>query len=369
MINKNLADKINDLTRRNIPFVFYYHPGQPEPRLAAQTSQNLLTASSCREIKDTSGFIAAPFISQKKTPLVLLRPDIYLTDMASMPALENSLPSYPHIGENHTELVQTERDDYIRTAAELIARIKQKEAEKVVFSRIIPAYLPPDYSPGIFVQRLKERMDNAFVYFLRLPGIGTWMGATPEILLTTQGNRWKTTSLAGTMPVVSPSAAIIWGSKEKREQEIVTEFIETKLRLFGIDNYEKTGPHTVHAGQVAHLKTDIEFAAVEDHEKQWRFIDALHPTPAVCGVPREKAMNCIARYERHEREYYSGFLGEWNLAGEVNLYVNLRCMKILGEKAALLVGGGITAASVPEKEWEETEQKAQTLLSLLRSCP
>jgi isochorismate synthase len=367
MINTKLADKINDLARKNLPFAFYYHPGQAEPRLAAQRNHALHTARSCREISVASGIIAAPFAGQE--PLVLLRPDIYLTDTSSILALNpSSLPEGPNIEKDTAEWIQTGREYYISAAAELIALIKRQEMEKVVLSRIISALLPPDYSPGIFVQRLKEKMDGAFVYFLRLPGKGTWMGATPEILLTAQKERWKTVSLAGTTPVPGVSNEIIWGPKEKREQEIVTDFIEAQLRSFGMENYEKTGPYTARAGQVAHLKTDIEFAAPKDHMGE-AFIDALHPTPAVCGTPREKARECIERYERHKREYYSGFLGEWNLWEEKNLYVNLRCMKIWGEKAALFVGGGITAASDPQREWEETDHKAQTLLSLWRSYP
>jgi len=368
MINNNLADKINDLTRKNLPFAFYYHPDQPEPHLIAQTNHDLIRVQSCKEISGASGFILAPFIPHKETPVVLLRPDIYLTDTLSVLALNTSTLPYYSPFNHHDALTQAERGDYIRTVEELITQIKQKKMEKVVLSRIMSVPFPSEYSPGVFVQSLKERMGSAFVYFLHLPEIGTWMGATPEVLFTTQKGYWKTTSIAGTLPASAISAEIPWGHKEQREQEIVTEFIEEQLQAFGIQNYEKTGPYTVYAGQVAHLKTDIEFTASENHEERERFINALHPTPAVCGTPREKAMACIESYERHKREYYCGFLGEWNLQGETKLHVNLRCMKISGQNAFLFVGGGITADSSPEKEWEETDQKAQTLLSLLRPC-
>ena len=369
MIKDNLADKINDLAQRNLPFVFCYHPCQPEPRLIAQTNHDLIKVRSCSEISDFSGFILAPFVFQEETPVVLLRPDIYLTDTLSILALNTStLPRYSP-DNHHDGLLEADHGDYISTVEAVIAQIKQKKMEKVVLSRTISVPLPAKYSPGIFVQNLKERMDNAFVYFLHLPGTGTWMGATPEVLLTTQKGYCKTTSLAGTFPLSDLSAEIPWSLKEEREQEIVTEFIEEQLHSFGIQNYKKTGPYTIYAGQVAHLKTDIKFPAIKDQWERGRFVDALHPTPAVCGVPREKAKVCIEYYEKHKREYYCGFLGEWNIQGEMNLHVNLRCMKISGQRAFLFVGGGITAASSPEKEWEETDHKAQTLLSLLRSCP
>ena len=365
MIKNNLAEKINALARGNLPFVFYYHPGQREPHLLAQTSQALLRVPSCKEVSGVSGFIFAPFIFHEETPVVLLRPDICLTDTSSVLALDASALPRSSPDDDHHEPLPTEREDYIRTAEELLAQIKQNEMEKVVLSRLISLPLPPDYSPGVFVQRLKEKMDNAFVYFLHLPGSGTWTGATPEVLFTTEKGYGKTTSLAGTLPVAD-TAAIPWSPKEKREQEIVTEFIEEQLQALGIRNYEKTGPYTAYAGQIAHLKTDIKFPAGESPGERERFVDALHPTPAVCGVPRGKAKAFIEEYERHKREYYCGFLGEWNFRGEMNLHVNLRCMKILGQKAFLFAGGGITADSSPEKEWAETEHKAQTLASLLR---
>ena len=368
MITKDLADKINGLAQRNLAFAFYYHPAQPEPHLVVQRSCDLLKVKSYGEISGASGFILAPFARQEETPAVLLHPDIYLTDTASILALDLSpLPHYSLAADHDEEIAQISQDDYIATVRSLIAQMEEEKTEKVVLSRIITAPLPSGYSPGVFVQRLKETMGNAFVYFCHIPGTGTWMGATPEALLTTQKGRWKTASLAGTLP--ASAEKILWSAKEKREQEIVTEFIEEQLRAFAIHDYVKTGPCTAYAGPVAHLKTDIEFPAIENHEDRGRFIDALHPTPAVCGVPREKAMTCIDKYERHKREYYSGFLGEWNLPQEMNLYVNLRCMKTMRQEACLFVGGGITRDSSPEKEWEETNYKSQTILSLLRPRP
>ena len=105
--------------------------------------------------------------------------------------------------------------------------------------------------------------------------------------------------------------------------------------------------------------------------KRQSLIRALHPTPAVCGLPRVKANNFILKNENYKRTFYTGFLGELNLKdSESNvqysqLYVNLRCMEVDENKASIFVGGGITKDSNAEKEWEETVFKTKTMKRVL----
>ena len=96
----------------------------------------------------------------------------------------------------------------------------------------------------------------------------------------------------------------------------------------------------------------------------WEIVKALHPTPAVCGYPTEKAREFILANESYDRQYYTGFCGlvEEN---KLDLYVNLRCMQLKEGKAHLYVGGGITKDSNPESEFAETQHKAQTMLAVL----
>jgi isochorismate synthase len=153
----------------------------------------------------------------------------------------------------------------------------------------------------------------------------------------------------------------------KREQQIVTDFIANNLRLFQIENYSQSGPFTEYAGNVAHLKTTFEFSGNKIDEQIISFIAAIHPGPAVCGFPKETAKNYILNNEKHQREYYCGFLGNWRMGDELRLFVNIRCMKILDDRAVIYVGGGITSSSMPQSEWYETEHKAKCLLSVIRN--
>ncbi|EKC80440.1 protein containing Chorismate binding protein, partial [human gut metagenome] len=95
-------------------------------------------------------------------------------------------------------------------------------------------------------------------------------------------------------------------------------------------------------------------------------LDALYPTPAVCGIPKDEARRFILQYEHQSRKYYSGFVGPISPKGKTHLYVSLRCMNILDDGSCeLYAGGGLLKESEMEKEWKETEAKMQTILSVL----
>ena len=95
-------------------------------------------------------------------------------------------------------------------------------------------------------------------------------------------------------------------------------------------------------------------------------VELLHPTSAVCGMPLEPAMKFLKSHEQHDRELYSGYLGPVNIDESTNLFVNLRCMRLYEQSVRAFVGAGVTESSIPEKEWEETEYKSQTMLDLIR---
>ena len=202
-----------------------------------------------------------------------------------------------------------------------------------------------------------------------IPGVGTWIGATPERLLTTSENSLTTVALAGTQakPTNLPLKTVSWGAKEVREQALVSDYIRAFFQKVGAE-WDEDGPQTVSAGNVVHLQTT--FRAKVDQDQQVTLVnqvfDHLHPTSAVCGMPKEQALDFILEHEMYDRSFYSGFLGPIRLDGLCQLFVNLRCMQLNEDKARLYVGAGITAESIPQAEWQETVLKSQTLLSVLQ---
>ena len=176
-------------------------------------------------------------------------------------------------------------------------------------------------------------------------------------------------ALAGTQarPAERPLTEVAWSQKEVEEQALVSDYVRDFFQRAGVANVEETGPHTVAAGNIVHLQTAFRVALPHDQRMTLanRVLHELHPTSAVCGMPKDKALAFILRNERYDRSFYSGFLGPVYLDGQSHLYVNLRCMQIGERVAALYVGGGVTADSDPDAEWRETELKAETLLAVL----
>jgi isochorismate synthase len=95
----------------------------------------------------------------------------------------------------------------------------------------------------------------------------------------------------------------------------------------------------------------------------------LHPTSAVCGMPKEPATAFLKSFENYDREFYSGFLGPVNMDNYTSLFVNLRCAQLLDRKAYLYAGAGVTSDSNPEREWRETLIKNQTIQEILIGMP
>jgi len=239
-----------------------------------------------------------------------------------------------------------------------VAFLRENSCEKVVLSRKIEHQLTNFDCYKGFATLL--HYSNAFVYYWFHPEKGTWMGATPETLVQSKGNSFTTMALAGTIKITDDSA-IVWGAKEIHEQQVVTDYIKGKLVDLPLQVSE---PYTVKAGNVAHIRTDISGELTEQVRLQ-TLIERLHPTPAVCGIPVELSRQFIRTHEPYNREFYTGYLGEYNVAGQSKIFVNLRCMKVLPSLISVYVGGGITTASIPLAEWQETCEKAKLMLRLL----
>ena len=247
--------------------------------------------------------------------------------------------------------------------------IRKTDIAKVVVSRLTERRLPAGFDPVAAFAELCVRYPHAFVSLVTIPGVGTWMGASPEVLLTVDQARLTTMALAGTQrrPEDRPLAAVQWGAKEQVEQEMVSAYIRAFFQQAGVSRVEEIGPQTVAAGNVVHLQTIFRVDAAGDERFVLanRVLQELHPTSAVCGMPKQKALAFILANEGYERSFYSGFLGPVHVAGESHLYVNLRCMRLGAESATIFVGAGITADSDPAAEWRETELKAATMLAVL----
>jgi isochorismate synthase len=232
------------------------------------------------------------------------------------------------------------------------------ELRKVVLARTIPVVFDPHHLPVLFLEAL-ERQPEAFVCLLNCPEFGTWLGASPERLIHAENDLVSVDSIAGTQAWnTAPKTVEHWGAKERDEQELVTTAIRDVLVGHAVQDLRIGGPSVLQAGPVAHLHTRLQGRLNKDLLVP--LAQALHPTPAVCGTPREPALRFILEHEPYDRGLYAGYWGPWKVEGATTLHVNIRCLQAFEMTADIHVGGGITAGSNAEDEWRETEQKART---------
>lgn len=240
-----------------------------------------------------------------------------------------------------------------------LTQIENKQLEKVVLSREISADLDQNFDIFISFRNALLTYEDALVYIFYHPNVGAWLGATPELLLKTEGKTFETMSLAGTK---LKKETTDWAFKEKHEQRLVTEYITSILGKFS-ENVEATEASSKQAGQLVHLYSRITGTFKEDISTM-NLLQVLHPTPAVVGLPKKDALTFINKNEAYKRSFYTGFLGVNNVY-KSEFYVNLRCLSFANRQLKIYVGCGITKDSQPIKEFEETVNKSKTMLNIL----
>lgn len=315
--------------------------------------QDLETYTHWDDLGDRSGLMIAPFHLDEAHPIVLFPAQSTRLD----------LPLSPHLTPNQSVALDTSPSaSYRESFGHFAKALNQGDFDKLVLARTLQ--LDGSHLDPVRTFLLATRLyPDAYTYILYTPQTGLWLGSTPELLISGQGAHWQTMALAGTQPASTSEAPLEWSDKNQQEQAIVTDYICERLGRLGLQP-ETSVPYTVRAGTLAHLRTDLSFSTPSTLGVG-SLIAQLHPTPAICGQPREAAEDFIVRYEPEPRGYYSGCLGQIDREGQTALYVNLRCLSLVGKELKLYAGGGLLATSRLEEEWLETERKLQTMRSAL----
>lgn len=332
------------------PFVIFAMPGE--------SSANALFARASQQQEQINlnapGFIFSPF-QQKARSYFLAEKDceFQTTDLQQL-----SLADFRRFkSDSNTASI------YESLVASAISEIKNNGLKKIVLSRKEEIKLS-NFKLETLLEALFCSYPMAFRYAWYHPETGLWCAASPELLIRLNGIEFQTMALAGTVKA-EEMHAVQWTQKEYTEQALVTEAISSVLEPFA-ESITVNGPFDQTAGELLHLRSDIS-GRVKQNTDLWTLVKSLHPTPAVCGTPREQALRFIDGYEGYDREFYCGFLGPVNLRKRgSSIYVNLRCMKVEEDKAYIFSGGGITEESDPKKEWVETINKQQTMLKVLQ---
>ncbi|WMN07134.1 chorismate-binding protein [Marivirga arenosa] len=260
-------------------------------------------------------------------------------------------------------------EGYISMVENAIKEIKNNTFYKVVPAKTKNIEYNNSIDLGKAFLKAAHKYPNAFVSLTFSENTGLWFGASPETLIEEKkGDYFKTMALAGTQAIEDKSIAeTTWTQKEIEEQAYVSRYIINCFKKIRLRDFDELGPKTVQAGNLLHLKTTfkVDTKSVHFPELGSVMLKLLHPTSAVCGMPKDTSLKFILEKEKHDRAYFSGFLGPIHLNEMSHLFVNLRCCQIDNEKVTFYAGAGITEDSKPEKEWHETEMKCKVLSAVV----
>ena len=340
-------------------YAYYRLPEQSHYTFVAQTEGSPLVLDSVVKLNGCAGFAMAPFVVSEQHPVLLLQPDVIESHEVETPATMEGSSTVV------TERA-TEKTAYASDFRKFHAETQAGRFGKIVLSRCCQIESPEAINAKDLFLKACDLYPHQFIALVSMQQAGTWLMATPEVLLNSSDDEWHTMALAGTMKRENDAQDVskaVWTEKNREEQHYVSTYIMSVLSQFA-DTVSAHGPYTTEAAHLLHLRTDFTFR-LHNASHIGTLIEALYPTPAVCGIPKEDARAFITANESIERKYYSGFCGPLCLQGSTHLYVALRCMEIIGNKLRLYAGGGILHDSNMTSEWQETQTKMQTMLRLL----
>lgn len=305
-----------------------------------------------KAIIDEPGFVFAPFDNAESSLVIPF-------SFANKHEFEIGETNPIEDKENIDVLDEIVASDHIRLVKKGIDYINHSDLRKVVLARKEIVRVSELNIHALF-HRMCNKYPNAYIYVWYHPISGIWMGATPERLLSLKNREFNVMALASTQEYKG-STDVKWGEKERQEHQFVIDYLKDKIEEY---NIVVSHTYTVKAGNLLHLRADINGTVPHGSNTLNSLINSLHPTPATCGLPKEISKKFIIQNESFNREFYTGYLGE-RYSDSLDLYVNLRCMKVDGDLVYIYVGGGITKDSEPEKEWLETVAKSKVMRCIL----
>jgi len=244
--------------------------------------------------------------------------------------------------------------------------VRNGELEKVVLARDMRVWSKTELSPRRLVKRLAERFPECYAF-----SVDGLIGATPELLVRTKGSHVTSVVLAGSIRRGVNEAeddelgwSLLNSAKDAVEHDIAVRSVTDLWGRFCETMTTSSSPTLLKLANVQHLATEIQGGMREAHSAL-EIAGALHPTAAVCGLPRDKAMDMIRRLEGMSRARYAGPVGWVDARGNGEWGIALRCAELDGGSARLFAGGGIVAGSTPEGELDETRIKLLAMQSAL----
>ncbi|MCY3880800.1 MAG: isochorismate synthase [Chloroflexi bacterium] len=282
-----------------------------------------------------------------------------------------ALPSGPAPTPPRYQRTGPDAPHWRNAVTQALAEIAAGRYRKVVLALQARCHSLTPHDVSATLTALAERYDGCFVFGYRL-GDSSWVGASPELLVSLERGRVRALSLAGTSARGLDAAeddelagALIASKKERSEHDLVVRATREALDPLCAELSVPDAPRILRMEGIQHLQTPIEGRAAPGVDVLDALL-AMHPTPAVGGSPREPALDAIARLEGMDRGWYAGPIGWMDMNGEGAFAVALRSALLHGREALLYAGAGIVSGSDPDRELAEAELKLRPLLEALR---
>ncbi|PEH22419.1 isochorismate synthase EntC [Salmonella enterica] len=263
-----------------------------------------------------------------------------------------------------------EQDAFEAMVARAAMLTATPDVDKVVLSRLIDITTDVAVDSGALLERLVAQNPVSYNFHVPLADGGVLLGASPELLLRKEGERFSSLPLAGSArrqpdDVLDREAGnrLLASQKDRHEHELVTQAMKQILRDRSTELQLPSSPQLITTPTLWHLGTPFEGKA-NAGENALTLACLLHPTPALSGFPHQVAKKLIAELEPFDRELFGGIVGWCDAEGNGEWVVTIRCAKLHGNQVRLFAGAGIVPASSPVGEWRETGVKLSTMLNV-----
>lgn len=335
--------------------MIYYRLPDTDTGFVIEPSQAPEQLSTIETLEGRHGFVVAPFRVSAETPIYLFSDE----EQRTYKIPQKTMRETPG-GQVKMAGMQEARIAYHAVFTLFHRQLIAGRFPKIVLARRQRETVTGSYTLQELFENACRMYPHCFVALAEIPRQGVWFTATPEVLLQNTGSYWATMALAGTMRKDDKHR---WSRKNQQEQQLVAQYIEEILRSVA-DQVKQSEPYTFMAGGLKHLRSDFRFILKPQIEIA-QFLATLHPTPAVCGIPKQDTYNFITDNEPSPRKYYGGFMGPFQMNKATHLYVSLRCVNINGRLFDFYAGGGLLPDSEEEMEWEETVAKMEQIKNVL----
>jgi menaquinone-specific isochorismate synthase len=265
-----------------------------------------------------------------------------------------------------------EKKKWIAAVKEAVKSLENDELSKVVLSRSVEVKTAGDYNLNYALNRLREENGECYIFAYH-SGQSTFIGASPEKLARFDDYSVEIDAIAGSVKRGKTAEEdkifedeLLNSSKDRIEHGLVLSYVVNSLKKISEQVEFEPVPLIKKLKNIQHLKVTVSAKLLEGISV-FDVIETVYPTPAICGAPKEKALAVIKKLEDYKRGLYSGLIGWLNFSGEGEFVVALRSALLKGEKLTAFAGCGIVADSNPEKEFEESELKLKTIMSLFEN--